>query len=44
MQLYPQGGDPVPTFNWVFENPPITASILTQSSRTKEHKARIGYF
>ena len=35
VQLCPQGGDPVQTFNWVFEYQPIALEILTQPSRYK---------
>ena len=46
--FYPCGGDPVPTFNWVFEYQPIVLEILTQPRRYKraesnflEHPKRV---
>ena len=39
MYLYPV--DPVPTFNWVFEYPPIKSKILTQPSRCKRAESNL---
>ena len=33
--------DPVPTFNWVFENQPIASKILTQPSRYKRAESKL---
>ena len=35
MTLCPHPEDPVPTFNWIFENQSIESGILTQTSRYK---------
>ena len=35
MTVCPLPKDPVPTFNWVFENQRIASGILTQPSRYK---------
>ena len=33
--VYPCGGDPVSTFNWVFKYQPIASEISTQPSHNK---------
>ena len=37
----PLSKDPVPTFNWVFENQPKASGILTQPSRYKRAESNL---
>ena len=34
LTLYPRGGDPVQTFNWVFEYQPITSEIYVNTAKS----------
>ena len=41
MTVCPRGGDPLPTFNWIFEYQPIASEILTQPSRYKRAESNL---
>ena len=41
LKLCPHAEDPMPPFNWVFENLPIASGILTQPSSYKVEESNL---